>query len=217
MRQSWEAFLDQYAGSPPVPESERAYTDGNNLRVLCALAHDADPACLLEIGTAYGHTAVILAKLCPSSQLWTLGTCREYTVKTRSVYDREILPREEQGSFIKIQPEELRARIHARVLRSRGRSVLCAADVPHFQFAFIDGDHMWRGVVEDTKAVMDRIDSRGTVVWDDYGYALEVAAFIDLLNARTGSRIVSVCGTRICYVKLDPGLQADLVEALQDL
>lgn len=200
-----------------MPKSESVYTHGNNLRVLCALAHDATPECLLEIGTAYGHTTVILAKLCPSSQLWTLGTCREYTGTTRSVYDREILPREEQGSFIKIQPEELRARIHARVLRSRGRSVLCAADMPHFQFAFIDGDHRWRGVVEDTKAVLDRIDSRGTIVWDDYGYALEVAAFIDLLNARTGDRIISVGTTRICYVKLDPGLKTDLAEAIQDL
>lgn len=205
-------------GYPQVDDSDAAFTKGKDLQALCALAIISQAKCILEIGTAYGHTAVALAKACPEAEVYTLDTCKEMATEWRSQFKAEILSKEQQGSYIRKQPEELQARIHAQVGPVHlGRSLVTMLPMPRFDFAFIDGDHRWRSVVCDTEAVLKRIAAGGLVVWDDYATATELRRFLKIVNERSGGDIVIIPGLRICYFKVTEGQRNRLLSAMEGL
>ncbi len=207
-----------YAKLPEIEGQETAYTKGNDLRAVCCLARASGATNILEIGTAFGHTAVALAKVCPEAQIWTLGTCREFFGSKISRFRREVLPREKQGSFIRQQSAELQSRIHTQVSApTHKQSLVCVLAVPKFQFAFIDAEHSWRSVVNDTQAVVQRIDAGGVVVWDDFGTVQEIRKFIEILNKRMAGGIQVVSGTRVCYAEITAERRVSLLEAIKDL
>jgi hypothetical protein len=135
-----------------------------------------------------------------------------------SQFKSEILEKHDQGSFIRAQPPEIRTRIHAQLGPVHvGQSLVTMLPVPQFGFAYIDGDHRWRSVVEDTKAVVKRIEAGGIVVWDDYGTATEVGRFIDTVQERIHDGIVFIPQLRFCYAVVTEGLRASLLLAVEDL
>lgn len=211
--------FERLFGSLAQPDDkDAAYTNGRNLGVVCTLAKASGEANLLEIGTAFGHTAVALAKTCPEADVWTLGTCKEMASAGTSQHPSEILPRRKQGSFISKQPDALTERIHSLVGPASGdRSLLGVLAVPRFGFAFIDGDHSWRSVVNDTVAVVSRIHTKGIVVWDDYREANEVTCFLNILDKRCGGCLTHVMGTRICFTPIPKERRGLMMDALRDL
>lgn len=221
MHQPWKSFADKYGPLFDVSKAPRgqAYTTGHNLQMVCTLAKFVKPLRAVEIGTAYGHTAAAIAIACPDAKVDTFDVCRENAGETASPFDREILPRDRVGKVILEQSEEIRSRVRSHILTPvlHGQSLLEIATFRRIQFAFIDGDHTWRNVVADTRAVLDRISSDGVIVWDDYSTVREVGAFIDILNGRTGNRITAVKATRCCYIHLVEGQREALLDASRDL
>lgn len=218
LKQSFSRFARLFEPVAKPDGKDAAYTDGKNLEVVCTLAKASGEANLLEIGTAFGHTAVALAKTCSEADVWTLGTCKEMASAGVSLHPNEILSRREQGNFISKQPDAMTERIHSLVgSTSRDRSLLDILAVPRFGFAFIDGDHSWRSVFNDTVAVTSRILEEGIVVWDDYGEANEVACFLDILDKHCSGGITHVLGTRICYTRISQERRGLMMDALRNL
>lgn len=221
MNISWHDFVKAYG---PECEKEKlpqaaSFTKGRNLNAVCMLARESGSNRLVEIGTAFGHTAVALAKVCPDAEVVTFDVTAELAGEAvSSRYGREIQPKDKQASFIRKQPEEVRRRIIDRILSlDRTESMLARAASFAFGFAYIDGDHTWRSVAQDTKAVLDRISDDGIIVWDDYGTANEVKAFIDIANRRTGNKIAAIEHTRIVYLHLAGDQRTQMLKALGDL
>jgi len=221
MHQSWNNFAKAYGpvvGLQGLP-SNPAYTNGRNLQAVCTLAKHTKPNMVVEIGTSYGHTAVALAITCPEARVDTFDVCRETAMRSNSPFAKEILPRDQVGKVIAEQSQPIRDRIYPHVLTPilHGQSLLAASPFRRVQFAYIDGDHTWRSVVADTRAVLDRMDAGGVIVWDDYGTVREVQAFVDILNRRSGNKIVAVRDTRICYIQLAEGQREAMLDASADL
>lgn len=218
MHASWHAFIRDYPAqldSLRVVNRDAAYTNGHNLDAIGRLAIASRARKAVEIGTAWGHTAVALARVLPEAEVVTLGITREQVADRNSI-NREILAELDQGSYIRRQPDEIRSRITAVTLTPEPRDSLANRVVmAPFQFAYIDGEHSWQCVAEDTKAILAQIDDGGIIVWDDYGTAKEVQRYIDTLNGRTVGRITAIQKTRIAFVKLEEGILEELREAAE--
>lgn len=217
MRFSWQAFEEKFG---PVVSwgGPQYYTGGNTLSALLTLAKHRAPRRVLEIGTAFGHTTVALARTLPDARLWTIDISHEKGFDPTSPYASEVLPRAKVGHAIQSE---------ARPLRERIVSIVDAPDRLHeairherrhggFDFIFIDGDHRWASVVRDTKLALDVAAEGAVIAWDDYSTAPGVGALVDTLN-RTDDRIVAVEPTRLAYTVLDPTGWVILSGALAEL
>lgn len=220
MKISWKQFTKTHrpTTAPRFVQPDAHYTPGRELNTVCMLALASNAKRAVEIGTAHGHTAVALARTLPEAEILTIGTTRELAGHNSSKFDREIQTEERQGYYIREQPAEIRDRIRSIKMKPEPRESL-ASRVPlgSFQFAFIDGDHRWEWVAEDTKAILRAIDDGGLIVWDDYNMHNEVRAFINIVNARTTGPLVEIETTRVVFVKLTAEKRAELLEAVEQL
>ena len=218
MRISWRQFEEKFEANDgwKAVEADAAWTPGVNLHAVTRLAYASNAKRVVEIGTAEGHTTVALSRTLPAAEIVTVGTTRELAGHNGTEFDREIFPAEEQGHYIREQEEAFRIRIRAIVGKPEPRvSLLAGHDVGPFEFAYIDGDHRWECVAEDTKSVLRKISDDGIIVWDDYGFHAEVRDFINTLNARSGRFITEVEGTRIVFVQLNADWRAKLIAAAE--
>ena len=219
MRITWETFAKRFEPHDGwrAVEADAHFTPGLNLHAVARLAWASRAKRAIEIGTAHGHTTVALARSLPAAEIVTVGTTRELAGHNDSKFDVEILPEDIQGHYIREQEEAIRIRILAIVGKPEPRVSLLSAVVGlgSFEFAYIDGDHRWECVAEDTKAVLRRISDDGIIVWDDYGFHVEVRDFINTLNARVDDWITEVEGTRIVFVQLNAEKRAALLKAAE--
>jgi len=204
MRISWREFEERFErndGWRDVVDDAR-WTPGRELEAVARLAFASKAKRAVEIGTANGHTTVALARTLPDAEIITFGTTRELAGHNDSEFDREIFPKEKQGAYIRQQSPEIQKRITAVVGKPRPRQSLLDF-YGKIRFAYIDGDHRWEAVAEDTKAVLRKCYDDAIIVWDDYGFHYEVREFINVLNRRAGDLICEVERTRIVFVQLD--------------
>lgn len=218
MRISWQEFeqrFEPHDGWRAVAD-DAAWTPGVDLHAVTRLAYASRAKRAVEIGTAEGHTTVALALTLPSAEIVTVGTTRELAGHNGTEFDREIFPEEEQGHYIREQEEAIRQRITAFIGKPNPREcILEYFGVRSFEFAYIDGDHRWECVAEDTKTVLRKILDDGIIVWDDYGFHDEVRWFINTINARGDGSITEVEGTRIVFVQLNAEKRAMLLRATE--
>lgn len=217
MIERWGDFVKRVtlpAGIDHIASSGR-YTQGRNLRAVCALAASVNPEKVCEVGTALGHTTVALALSCPDARVYTFDICKALVQKITPYYN-EVPTREEHASFLKAQDDEIKSRVLS-ILASPDRIHERLSELGPFDFAYIDGDHTWRSVVGDTKVLLGWVRLEGILCWDDYTTSNEIRAFIDVLNNRVGNLITWIEGTRVCYVKLTEEAIGDLRHAARDL
>lgn len=195
--------------------TETAYTHGKDLQAICMLAKASGAKHAVEIGTAFGHTAVALARTLPNAKITTIGTTQDLAGTDKDGDGTAILDADDEGSFIRKQEAAIRDRITSLSVKPTPRvSLLDEVDVEPFEFAFVDGEHTWQGIAEDTKAVLRGIDHDGIIVWDDYTLYPELAAFVNTLNDRSNARIMETDKTRIVFVELDEETHASLTKAV---
>lgn len=213
----WYTFFKRMEAVGQIPPSnEGKYTRGRELLFVQYMARPYNGRALAEIGTNKGYTAVALAKTCPDSMVYTFDICRELVGDTASPCDGEIEVRENVGVAIAGEEPSVRDRIHSIV----SHPAFLRGEIVKFKpygLVFIDGDHTWRSVVEDTKVALDSIEEGGTLVWDDFSWNLEIQSAINIVNMRCGDVITHVRGTRMCYVKLDAKLLRKMRSAVSDL
>lgn len=215
MQQNWHDFVKLY----PLVKSPRpgAYTNGNDLAVLLALAAWRKPAKVLEMYAALGHTAANLTLACPQATVYTFDTCKEYGLWPLPGNNWEVPTREHVGREIQTLPADAKARCRLGVHPPDDMYKQIAAHGP-YELAWIDGNHSWRGVVEDTRVALDTCEEDAVLVWDDYWAPCpETMAFINIMNGRCADCIVYVANSRVCYCALTRGKYKLLKHAIGDL
>lgn len=213
---SWKGFVLECGKIVTLPGGR--YTDTKNLTILLSLAAQKKARKILELMTAYGDTAVALATVLPDAEVFTFDVSLEDGGPgTDQGNFNEILPRDQVGSAIRATDSEIAKRIHLTIDNGAKLAPLIRKSGP-YDIAFIDGNHTWRYVIEDTRLALETVGDKGILVWDDYvQHAVEVVQVIDMLNYRTGDLIALVQGTRMCYVRLDPDKKARMEKAIADL
>lgn len=217
---AWHQFVKRFGGDEfqqPPKIGEQKYTTARTLQALLRLADHHNGRQVAEIGTAYGETTIMLARTCPDSIVHTFDVCRELVGQTASPFDFEIMERNQVGSMIQKQPMEVQDRIKMTIAHPILIRGIFREHKP-YSVVFIDGDHTWRNVVDDTKVAVDCITADGVIIWDDFwDKCSEVVAAINLINGRIGNKIANVLDTKLCYLTLTPPLLKTLRAAVRDL
>ena len=215
---SWEVFRQHYGDHNAVTSESRSglYTAGATLQAILRLALPYNGRSLAEIGTGHGDTTVALAKACPGSHIFTFDIARELVGVTTSPFDSEIMARHRVGARIAEQVASIRERVTCTIVHPTFLRVRVLASRP-YGMLFIDGDHTWRNVIDDTRIALSCVDVDGVIVWDDYTSCPEVRMALDLLNHRCGDQIVHIQQTRLCFVVLNESLIKLLRDVTSDL
>lgn len=218
MYQSTAEFISEYGGADiALPKLNTGqYTRGRHLEVVLRLAKSRDGAPIAEVGTALGDTTVKLAQTCPSSEVFTYDIYREAVVKP-SPFFNEVPAKHEGGIRILEQAAPVRSRIHQVQEKPDIVRVKILENGP-YGMAYIDGEHTWRAVIEDTRVVLRSMSVNGIVAWDDFQQEIpEVMAAINVINIRCGDIITNVHNTRVCFIVLAEGIRERMLEAMEDL
>jgi len=200
----WEDF-DALTPSVKIREEiGSAFTGGKDIEVVMRLAKSVHPKRVLEMYTNRGHTALHLASALPDSKIVTLDISREAAESYGLLANgqpNEILPEKDIGSEIK-KYSDLAKIIDLRVIKTLPYSVSLLGK---FDVVFIDGNHDFEGVHDDTLRALRVLSPEGMLIWDDYWPVCPgVMKLIDFLNGKIGSRIARVDPTRICFLITRP-------------
>ncbi len=213
MEMSWQAFVEMYG--PLIHGKSGRYTTDRELEALLTLAVHRAPYNILEIGTAFGHTTVNLAVVCPWASISTFDVCQEMGYDEASHYAHEVPTKEEAGREIEAANGDIQNRV-LRVLEAPDNirsAILLAAP---YDFIFIDGDHTYESVLLDTQVAIASAEDDARIIWDDYcDNAPGVQKLINALNPECV--IVRVLPSRMCFVDLSLELKNKLLERLDEL
>lgn len=121
------------------------------LTYLCHMAASLRPNKVLEVGTFLGRTTLNLANVLPNSQIqtfnWPQNLC-SFPV----------------GQKFKGTPQE------DRITQVWGDTInFDFRTLPTYEFAFIDADHSYEMVLNDSQKVFSRLSTDGAIVWHDTG------------------------------------------------
>lgn len=214
--ESWKTFEKRFG--PIVHGAGGRYTLYEELAVLLTLATRRQPCKILEMFTAYGHTACALAEACPEAQVHAFDVSKEtggYDVK--SPYVGEVMSRAEVGSAIRSAPEAIRSRIQLTIDNGLRLASRIRGSAP-YQFIYVDGDHTWARVLHDTRLALEVASDDAVIVWDDYWEACpDVKRFMQSLGVERGNSLAHVSGTRICYAVLDGNKRIELLAAVEEI
>lgn len=204
------------------------FLNGENLSVLLTLAEHTDGCreCpsfatrpkkrILEMYCNLGSTAVALASIPSAPEVYAFDVCKESGVFPLDRSD-EVVSKRDAGSAIERVAPEVRKRITFETA-APGDLKSLYREFSLYDLVFIDGNHTWRGVAEDTKLAIQFVADCGVIVWDDYWDACpEVVSYIDVLNRRIGDRVAWVEETRMCYIRLTAQEKAILKREASDL
>jgi hypothetical protein len=148
-----------------------------DLLYLCLIAKHLQATRILEIGTLYGRTSLNLAmNTAADAKIWTvdLGADDTGIGKMQADVGMKFRNTPFAGKITQI--------IHdSRTLDLRP---FCPLD-----FVFIDGDHRYQTVKQDTLKCLPAIRRGGVLAWHDYGLSEDVTAWLDELRATAGLEI----------------------------
>lgn len=121
---------------------------------------------ILEIGTKYGRTAVLLAMSChPLGKVTSVDINQKYATQTMAVV-----------------PPEIRQKI--TLIESDSKKVDYTTMGP-FDMVFIDGDHSFNGVRMDTLNALKNLAPGAAIYWHDYSH-LDVLAGLATIPIEKG-------------------------------
>lgn len=86
------------------------------------------------------------------------------------------------------------------IVRARGSFDLTPSDLPAADVVFIDGDHSWAGVLNDTALARRLVRPGGIIIWHDYHDLgnVDVSQVLDEFH-KAGDDIVHVDGTWLAF------------------
>jgi predicted O-methyltransferase YrrM len=144
------------------------------------------PKSFLEVGTHRGHTARAVAERFPDMSLLLVDPGDSVAVSERGFQTSEYLPQDRIGELAKGME-------NVSICLARFRSV----DWHNRQFEaiFIDGNHSYDEVYQDSLQAISLITRPGIVLWHDYGNIGEVTMALNDLSVD----IVAVTGTHVAY------------------
>jgi len=137
-----------------VIHQESHHANHVDMVYVCAIAAAVDARQIFEFGTYRGQTTTGLAATCPSARIYTLNL----PIEADPRYAPYI------GMFIGRSPH--RERITQIFADSRSFDT-----TPYLQsmdYIFIDGDHSYEGVKNDTEKAIQMLKPGGVIVWHDY-------------------------------------------------
>lgn len=148
-----------------------------DLMYLCLIAKHLKPTRILEIGTLYGRTTLNLAmNATEAARIWTvdLGAAEIAIGKQQADVGMKFRNTPFAGQITQI--------IHDS--RTLDLDPLWPLDL-----VFIDGDHRYQTVKQDTLKCLPAIRSGGVLAWHDYGLSEDVTVWLDELRATRGLEI----------------------------
>lgn len=201
---SWSQFLHLFDTAPlnfDTKKPELGFTRDRELRALLNIAFHFQPKCILELYTSEGYTALWLARVCQTSEVFAIDICSEMNIaRGRFNGPNEIKDRVRVGRAFLGRPEEKRIRL---IIKDPGEINFSAFN--KFDLIFIDGEHSFNAILSDTKRALECVSLNGILVWDDYQTACpQVIEFIDKLNAGVGDTIFRIETSRLCFLMLTP-------------
>jgi len=170
----------------------RMYLHDGELDLIVGLFLSVRPATVIEFGVNLGLTAQALLRYVPSITRY-IGIDVAPGYRTR-------IPG--QQSEVPINPgilvnDDDRFKL---LLRSQGSFDIDPEHLPEADAVFIDGDHSYDAVFNDSQLAYQRIKPGGLIVWHDYGNpTVEVTQALDDLAAIDGHHILSIAGTWLAY------------------
>lgn len=118
------------------------------IEIICKIAKSKNPLNYLEIGTFEGRTTANIAQNVSEN-------CRIFTIN---------LPPTKKKSF------ELGRFINKSPFKYKINQIICDSkkvnynDLPNFDMIFIDGDHSYEGVTNDTKNTLTKLKDDGIII-----------------------------------------------------
>lgn len=208
-RVSWSAFTQKYGPIIRPGHVKPHYTQGRDLSVLLTLARWKQPKKIAELYTAYGDTALALARSNPQAHVYAFDVCQE--MEAMGPKNQEVLPKAEVGSAF----TDLPFRNLSLCIQPGAEMVEYILERGPFDVIFIDGNHILECVLRDTALALASVMPGGILVWDDYWESShDVMEMIDGLNELTKDRITLVEGTRVCFAEMSFDFKHELVQAL---
>ncbi len=198
-----------------VRRGDRRFTESSELEALLRLARSRRPAKALELYTAFGDTALALARALPACEVHTFDLCREMAEHRSGPFAKYVLPAELGGTAWRDQPESERIRFH--LLPPARIGARARRDGP-YELVYVDGDHTWRSVLADTDLALEAAADDAVLVWDDcVPDCPDVLLALERLEEAVGSGIARVAGTRLAFVRLDRRRRLELGSVVRAL
>ena len=165
--------------------------------VLIALSRLIRPRILVEIGVQWGWLAKVLLHESPWIERY-IGVDILPESDPALVVQRIEVPRTDSaGGQAK---GDLRFEL---MLQPHGSHDLSADILPQVDFVFVDGDHSYDGVLQDSRLALDLVRPGGVIAWHDYGNgSVQATRAIDEWNKIRENRLLRVQDTMVCFERI---------------
>lgn len=137
-----------------VVHEESHHPNQVDMLYVCAIAATLEARQIFEFGTYRGQTTCGLAAISPDVTVYTLNLPPEHDPRYAPFI----------GSFIKASPYQDRV----RQIFADSTKFDTAEYAQSMDYIFIDGDHSYEGVKNDTIKALEMLKPGGTIVWHDY-------------------------------------------------
>jgi protein-L-isoaspartate O-methyltransferase len=193
-------------------KQKEPYIDGElphgDLDVLMKVLAVYRPKVILEIGTFYGYTTLMMAEVCPDATVHTLDLPREYDrgkdTMAGNKDDFHLIEssRKFVGHYFRLDGYGM------NIIQHFGDSATWSWDQAGMvDFIFIDGSHTFEYTINDTLCAFHlilRTNGKGIIMWHDVDeqHPAVLKALSDLNIARDW-KIRRIAGTRLGYLNID--------------
>jgi predicted O-methyltransferase YrrM len=150
------AGLDAVEVPLGVIDDESGHANHAEMSYVIAASKLRGPRRIFEFGTFIGRTALHLARINPDAEVWTLDLPR--VANPWRFADRV-------GTYFANAPEA--GRIH--FLRRDARTFDTTPYRSSMDFIWVDGDHSYEGVKNDTEKAFEMLAPGGAIFWHDFG------------------------------------------------
>ena len=200
-------FFEFVSRKYPIPVRDEVIIAGYNLvtslnekYILYKLIRILKPMIILEIGTYFGFTALGFARNTPGSLVYTIDICKEMRIDIPRLQKPFVLPRKFVGEAFAKKKTRIR-QIYGDSSKIKTYSFLKKKIV---DFAFIDGNHSFKGVVRDMQNVLKFMRKGSVLCWHDFkkeDYS-EVIQAICYLSQKEKFKIIHIRGTSLAVTFL---------------
>jgi hypothetical protein len=151
-----ELFPSLHQVSVPVAaiHQESGHPNHTDMVYVCAIARAVGARRIFEIGTYRGQTTCAIAQVCPEAEIFTLNLPPEADARYAPFL----------GWYIRHSP-----------FQNRIRQLFCDSRLfdtgPYrksMDFVFVDGDHSYDAVKNDTAKALELLRPGGVVIWHDF-------------------------------------------------
>jgi len=144
--------------------SRRTQTSLNDLKIIYRTARSITPRTILEIGTCYGDTTAGLFVNAIYADVYTIDIYKEMKINVPFYQKLEVLPKSKVGRVFKNRIPG----IHQILGDSRNVDTYSILKGKTVDFAFIDGNHSFEAVLQDTRNVLKFVRKDSIIFWHDF-------------------------------------------------